>query len=219
MNKYFFEKMFSEQRMEKYFKRYDDAEKAILHYQCNIELSESFYPCLTVFEVALRNSINRELIKFFDKEDWYLQIATTPELTNLNRYITQASKQIIGRNEYLSASKITAELTLGFWVSLFNAEYERILWKDLRRTFPNMPKSERQRKNVAPALNRFRAFRNRIFHHEPICWNLKRIKQIHEEMLMVIAWMNSDLPEWMAAFDRFEQVYTRVEKKLTHTTI
>ncbi|GHT49410.1 hypothetical protein AGMMS49982_02870 [Bacteroidia bacterium] len=215
MDKKFFEKIFSEKRMEKYFIRYENTNKAILHYQCNIELAESFYPCLTVFEVVLRNSVNRELIKLFGKDDWYLQIATTPGLTNLNRYITQASKQITGRNEHLSPSKITAELTLGFWVSLFNAEYELILWKDLRRAFPNMPKSERQRKKVAPALNRFRAFRNRIFHHEPISWNLEQTKQIHEEMLAVITWMNDELPEWVAAFDRFEQVYERVKKQLT----
>ncbi len=37
--------------------------------------------------------------------------------------------------EVITPSKIVAELTLGFWVSLLNAEYERILWKDLRRPF------------------------------------------------------------------------------------
>ena len=35
-------------------------------------------------------------------------------------------------------SKVIAEITLGFWVRLFNAEFERILWKDLRRAFPFM---------------------------------------------------------------------------------
>ena len=50
-------------------------------------------------------------------------------------YITQASKQIIGRHESITPSKIVVELTLGFWVSLLNSEYERLLWKDLRRAF------------------------------------------------------------------------------------
>ena len=137
-----------------------------------------------------------------------------PGLTDLNKYISQANKQIAGRKEYSSPSKIIAELTLGFWVSLFNVEYERVLWKDLRRVFPNMPKTERKRKKVAPFLNRFRTFRNRIFHHEPISWNLERLKQIHIEMLTVMGWINKDIPLWLAPFDRFKDVCKSVEDKL-----
>ncbi len=62
--KYFFEKVFSTERMRRYYAAHptDDA-MAITHYQSNIELSSSFYACLSVFEVALRNSLNRELIR------------------------------------------------------------------------------------------------------------------------------------------------------------
>ena len=214
MDKKTFERAFSEKRMEKYFKWYVDTDKAIMHYQCNIELSEAFYPCINVFEVLLRNSISRELTKLFGREDWYVQFASTPGLTDLNKYVTQANKQIAGRKEYSSSSKIIAELTLGFWISLFNVEYERILWKDLRRVFPNMPKKERQRKKVAPPLNRFRTLRNRIFHHEPISWNMERIKQIHTEILTVLAWMDIDIAAWFETFDRFDKVCKCIEKKL-----
>ena len=214
MDKKTLEKAFSEKRMEKYFKRYTDANKAIVHYQCNIELSEAFYPCINVFEILLRNGINRELTKSFGRGDWYVQFVSTPGLTDLNQYVTQANKQISGRKEYSSPSKIVAELTLGFWVSLFNVEYERSLWKDLRKVFPNMPKRERQRKKVAPPLNRFRTFRNRVFHHEPISWNIERIKQIHSEIFTVITWMNIDIATWFATFDRFDNVCKCVEKKL-----
>jgi hypothetical protein len=215
MDKYFFEKVFSEKRLDKYFNRYvGNTEKAITHYRCNIELSEAFYPCISTFEVAFRNSISRELSVLFGREDWYVAFATTPGLTSLNKYISQANKQIAGRKELSSPSKIIAELTLGFWVSLFNVEYERILWKDLRRIFPNMPKTIRQRKKVAPPLNRFRAFRNRIFHHEPISWNLGKVSQIHTEMLTVMDWMNKDIPLWIAPFDRFDAVFQMAENEL-----
>jgi hypothetical protein len=214
MDRNFFEKTFSEKRMEKYFGRYAAPEKAMLHYQCNIELAEAFYPCITTFEVTLRNAVGRELTALFGREDWYVLFASTPGLTGLNKYITQANKQIAGRKEYTSSSKIIAELTLGFWVSLFNVEYERVLWKSLRKVFPNMPKRERQRKKVAPPLNRFRTFRNRIFHHEPISWNLERLRQIHVEMITVMMWMNRDIPSWLAAFDRFDDVCDSVEKRL-----
>ena len=215
MDKKFFEKFLSEKRLEKYFLRYGgDTEKAISHYRCNIELSEVFYPCISTFEVAFRNAISRELSILFGRDDWYAVFATTPGLTGLNKYISQANRQIAGRKECSSPSKIVAELTLGFWVSLFNVEYERILWKNLRRIFPNMPKKARQRKKVAPPLNRFRAFRNRIFHHEPISWNLGNVAQIHTEMLTVMGWMNKDIPLWVTSFDRFDTVFQKVENEL-----
>jgi len=214
MDKFFFEKVFSEKRLEKYFIRNVDFEKAITHYRCNIELSEAFYPCISTFEIVLRNAISRELSILFGREDWYAAFATTPGLTNLNQYIKQAIQQIAGRKELPTSSKVIAELTLGFWVSLFNVEYERILWKNLRRVFPNMPKTVRQRKHIAPPLNRFRSLRNRIFHHEPISWNLFKLSHIHTEMLTVMGWMHKEIPLWIEAFDRFDSVLQKADGEL-----
>jgi hypothetical protein len=135
-------------------------------------------------------------------------------LTNLNKYILQANKQIAARKEIVTPSKIVAELTLGFWVTLFNVEYERVLWKDLRRVFPNMPKSQRQRKYVASPLNNLRKFRNRVFHHEPISWNLSVLQKIHTDIITVLAWIHKDIPLWLSEFDRFETVCRTIESKL-----
>ena len=206
-NKTFFEKVFSSKRMERYFRLYPgDENRAILHYQCNLELAEAFYTSLSVFEVTLRNALGRELETMTGREDWYAVFANTPGLSKLNRYVTQASKQIAGRHETITPSKVIAELTLGFWVSLLNSEYERLLWKDLRRAFPFMPKAKRQRKNVSAPLNRFRAFRNRVFHNESICWNINRVRDIHSEMMEVLGWMNRDVPGWLSQYDRFPSV-------------
>lgn len=120
--------------MERYFALYPhDEQRAITHYRCNLQLSEAMYVPLSVFEVTLRNALCRELRQMTGRDDWYAVFPNTPGLSNLNRYITQAAKQISGRHEQITPSKIIAELTLGFWVSLLNSEYERILWKDLRR--------------------------------------------------------------------------------------
>ena len=211
-NKLFFEKVFSEKRMERYFILYpNDESRAVKHYQSNIKLTEAFYTSLSVLEVALRNALSRELKTMTGRDDWYVIFANTPGLTNLNKYITQASKQIAGRHEQITTSKIIAELTLGFWVSLLNAEYERLLWKDLRRAFPYIPKKDRKRKNVSAPLNRFRAFRNRVFHNESICWNMKKVQEIHNKLLLVLEWINKDLPEWLTEIDRFENVQEQIK--------
>ena len=198
--------------MERYFILYpNDESRAVKHYQSNIKLTEAFYTSLSVLEVALRNALSRELKTMTGRDDWYVIFANTPGLTNLNKYITQASKQIAGRHEQITTSKIIAELTLGFWVSLLNAEYERLLWKDLRRAFPYIPKKDRKRKNVSAPLNRFRAFRNRVFHNESICWNMKKVQEIHNELLLVLEWINKDLPEWLTEIDRFKNVQEQIK--------
>ena len=213
-NKEYFEKVFSTKRMERYFNSNTDEKRAITHYCCNIELAESFYPCLSIFEVSLRNALSRELQTMTGREDWYVIFSNTPGLTNLNRYITQASKQITGRHETITPSKIVAELTLGFWVSLLNSEYEKILWKHIRRAFPYMPKSERKRKNVSAPLNMIRAFRNRVFHNESICWNLDRVSAIHQEIITVMGWINDGLPKWIEGLDRFEHTKQNIINKM-----
>ncbi|MDF9830396.1 hypothetical protein [Parabacteroides sp. PF5-6] len=213
-NKQYFEKVFSNERMERYFLIHRDEDLAIKHYRCNLELAESFYISLSVFEVALRNALNRELETMAGREDWYIMFSTTPGLENLSRYISQAVKQIVGRREAVTPSKIVAELTLGFWVSLFNSEYERLLWKHLRRAFPYMPKSERRRKNISAPLNTFRGFRNRVFHNESICWNLTRVAEIHSEIIQVMGWINKDLPAWVEPFDRFPDVEKSIRQRL-----
>lgn len=156
--------------------------------------------------VIIWHTTNSFSIKFFQTSGWNAIFPNTPGLSNLNRYITNAIKQISGRREQITPPKVIAELTLGFWVSLLNSEYERILWKDLRRAFPYMPKNKRQRKNVSAPLNRFRAFRNRVFHNESICWNITRVSEIHNEIIEVIGWINKDMPNWLAQLDRVSVV-------------
>ena len=162
----------------------------------------------------MRNALSRELETMTGREDWYAIFPNTPGLTNLNRYVTKASKQIAGRHESITPSKIIAELTLGFWVSLLNAEYELILWKDLRRAFPYLPKKDRQRKTVSAPLNRFRAFRNRVFHNESICWNMHRVQEIHNELLLLLGWINKDLPILLQNIDRFDDVQARIKEEM-----
>ncbi len=217
-DKQFLEKVFSTKRMERYYALYpNDEAKAARHYLCNLRLAEACYTGLSVLEVTLRNSLCRELETMTGREDWYASFHSTPGLVGLNKYITQASRHIIDRKEILTPSKIIAELTLGFWVSLLNREFEQVLWKDLRRAFPYMPKALRQRKNVSAPLNTFRTFRNRVFHNESICWNINRVKEIHDEMRTVMGWMNKDVPEWLAQVDRFDAVLEDIKKELSWT--
>ena len=201
--------------MNRYFCIYgDNVEKAIQHYKCNLKIAEACYPSLSILEVSLRNALSRELETMTGREDWYVEFSTIPELHNLNKYITQATIQIANRHEIVTPSKIVEELTLGFWVSLMDSEYERILWKDLRRAFPYLSKARRQRRTVSSPLNNLRVFRNRIFHNESICWNINHVEKIHSSIIEVIMWINKDIPDWMREFDRFQTVCSEIKSEM-----
>lgn len=208
----YYEKTFSVARMQPYYDKYPGyPDRAEIHYQQNIQLSESLLPSLSVLEVSLRNVLIRELERMTGSRDWYLTFQTIPELKNLHVHVQTASMRIKARGETVTCDKINGELTLGFWVSLFNSEYERILWKALRNSFSYLPKANKKRKTVSAPLNSIRLLRNRVFHHEAIAWNLSKVEELHEHIIRILEWIDPFLPHWMKKIDRFDLVIRRIQ--------
>ena len=202
---------FSSQRLEKYINLYNgDVMKVAAHYKANIALSESLYTSLSVFEVTLRNALSKELERMMGRKDWYSVFPSNPALKSLTSEVTVAIRHISQRGEMVSPDKIIAELTFGFWVTLLNSEYELSLWKSLRLAFPHMPKKDRKRKNVSSPCNALRKLRNRVFHHESICWDLDYITDIHNRLVMVLGWINTDMPSWLDEVDHFCKVVDEI---------
>jgi len=143
-----------------------------------------------------------------------LKIQSITGLKDLNQEITKVVKLISNRGEIINSNKLVAELTLGFWIRLFNAEYENILWKDLRRAFPFCPKPDKQRHKISAPLNIIRNFRNRIYHYEPISWNLQAVKENHQKIYQVSQWLNEELPDFMKEPDRFEEILVASRRAL-----
>lgn len=199
--------------MKPYFDRYPgDEKKAVRHYRQNIQLAEALLPSLSIYEVALRNSLIRELERMTGRKDWYTYFARFPALKALDNQVEVAKQHIVKRGEVVTPDKINGELTMGFWVLLFNAKYERYLWKELRKAFPHMPKPKRQRKYVSAPLNDIRALRNRVFHNESISWSLTRLETLHDSILEVCSWINPAMPLWIMTVERFDKVVLSVKR-------
>lgn len=212
-DKTFFDNSFSSARMSTYYNRYPGNErKALQHYRQNIQLAEALLPSLSIYEVALRNSIIRELEQMTGRKDWYAYFSAIPALKGIYAQIDVAKQHITKRGEMVTPDKINGELTMGFWVVLFNAKYERHLWKALRKSFPYMPKPKRQRKYVSTPLNAIRVLRNRVFHNECISWNLARLEDLHNSILEVCSWINPALPHWIKTVERFDNVILSIKR-------
>ena len=178
---------FTSQRLKKYILLYDgDEAKVVAHYKANLALAESLYT--------------------------YAVFPSNPALKSLTSEVTVAIRHISQRGEMVTPDKIVAELTFGFWVTLLNSEYELTLWKGLRLAFPYMPKKDRKRKNVSSPCNALRKLRNRVFHHESICWDLDYISGIHSRLVQVLGWMNQDMPGWLEGVDNFNKVVDSIRR-------
>ncbi|WP_052403135.1 hypothetical protein [Legionella massiliensis] len=118
----------------------------------------------------------------FDTEHWFdLPFLHPRERKQISQVIDDLRK----RNKSIEAGRIVAELSFGFWTSLFDIRYEhsQVLWpKLLKGTFQYLPKRQRTRAFLSRELNRIRFLRNRVFHHEPI-WPWKDLAQQHQQIL------------------------------------
>ena len=206
---------FSAQRLSKYVAyNHGDSERTVMHYKANLRLAESLYISLSVFEVTLRNSLSRELCNMAGKADWFDIFYVYSDLKSLVPEIDKAKTQIRNRGEKVNTDKLISELTFGFWVMLLNSQYERVLWKSLRKAFPNLPKKDRQRKNVSAPCNTLRRLRNRIFHQEAICWDLYYLTCLHDNLVTVLGWMNTDIQQWLESIDPFDNVCANIRKDM-----
>ena len=185
----------------------NDFGKAYLLYKANIELSEAFYPVLSVLEICLRNAINEQLKEHFNDSYWFKN-HLPPEF---RPFVLEAEQKITSQHKTVTADKIIAELNFGFWNRLFNRHYTGLLWKPLRLIFKNTPKHLRQRDTIADYLFRVRKLRNRVYHYEPIFRNLQDVEKQFNEMLEFIIWLDKDLPQLLDNIDRFKEIFIKAK--------
>lgn len=145
----------------------------------------------------MRNQIDQSCKLYFKNDNWLTEILPI----ELSHQINENKSRLIKSKKEITNSRILAELNFGFWTTLFNRKYARIFWKPLHRIFPNMPKENKKRTEVSSRLNHIRVFRNRIYHYEPIIWDLEILKKKREEILETIYWLDSDTYEWTKTFN------------------
>ncbi|MGY6562778.1 MAG: hypothetical protein ACXITV_11810 [Luteibaculaceae bacterium] len=189
--------------------------KALGHFKANLVISESFYPTLSILEIGLWNSIDLQLRKHYNTNDWF----ENPDFIKLvGRFqiekISHARQTILSERKNISSGGIIAELSFGFWTSLFDTKFEKNLWKPLRLAIPNCPKEIRKRKTMSSKLNGIRKLRNRIFHYEAISWNYDVLKKYRNDILEILDWLDKDLLEWIYETDRCGQILEEFKGKM-----
>jgi hypothetical protein len=163
-------------------------------YNLNLILSKNLYIPLSVLEVSIRNAINKHFTQFYGN-GWLINEASFLQRDAIKK-ITESKNRILERKETLTSEKLIAELSFGFWTSLFQQPYDKLLrFNNLKQIFSNLPKKEDKvidRKYISAQLNLIRSCRNRIFHHEKITAKSK-FSHIENDILEILNFLDIEL--------------------------
>jgi hypothetical protein len=228
-----FEFYLSPERMLRYYNAcgYNKA-KAKKLYRINLKLSKSFLPLLSLFEVGLRNAIDRELSRHFADPDWIIHQQSgfmispslggkmvkgriLPERYLLNE-VNKAHDKLRRSSVSVTSARLIAEQNFGFWTAMFDKKYFHTLNRSPLNAF-SAASTLIDETVVFPKLRQLRNFRNRISHHEPICFNQQgkccssSATTARHLIFELSTWIGGDFRAYLSQID---SGYTGIQLKL-----
>lgn len=168
-------------------------------YKKNLRMSEKYYSLLSIFEISLRNSIDFYFTQKISS-DW---LDSDVLHKDTKQKVQEAKNKILRRKESPTHDKVLAELSFGFWTSLFRKSYSNLFrLKDIKHIFPNLPAKNEQLLNrniIDKKLNHIRKFRNRVFHYERII-NKAEYKNIDKEIQELLVYFDLEVYKFAEEF-------------------
>lgn len=217
-----FEDLISSERMRKYVVACEnDTRKAMKLYRLNLKLSQEMFTIISYFEVTLRNKIDKVMRQYYGN-DWLKDLIMPGGnfynnrcVEKTNRIINNAYMELQNSNNY-SHSKLLATMEFGVWKYLFSTAHYRLTGRVLLRAFPKKPKSspkmQYDHNYIFHELNFINNIRNRIAHHEPICFgNSIEIDTTYAlthyaHMITLFQWMDIDAQDLLYGLDHIHKV-------------
>lgn len=183
----------------------NDTRKAMTLYRKNLKLSQELFTVISCFEVALRNAIEEHYRATLG--DHWLRDSIQPGArfdnggTQFTRDTIEKALRSLGPR--YTHPKLVAELGFGFWRFMFSRNQFRACGQTLLRIFPNKPVStplvQYNANYVLNKLAKVNEVRNRIAHHEPVCFQLRHpivdttFAQVHyNNIIQLFQWMQVD---------------------------
>lgn len=199
----------SRERLERYRPPSGPDLEMLTNYYWNILLCEALYPSLNCAEVALRNTIHTTLSDFCRTEYWF----DDANLVYPEQYrdAREARAKLARRRQAVTAGRIVAELSFGFWVQMLAKRYEARIWMPgqfalMQRAFPNVSRRSRNLHSIHTRFWSINLLRNRVFHFEPV-WHDRELQQKHADIVAAIGWISSGQQAAERLLDRFPETY------------
>ena len=228
MNYKEFERILSKKRIDRYLKACQgNSRKAMTLYRYNLQLTQDVFTIISCFEVALRNAIDVHLIPILG-EEWLKNsvqpggVFTDPKLNKTREIIERAYHKLVKNGTY-SHSKLLAEMEFGIWKYMFSPMQYRLTGRTLLKIFPNKERSSAEiqynQSYIFNELDKVNTLRNRLAHHEPICFYLNEpnidtgyILTEYKKIQCLFAWMNIDSHSMLYGLDHVLSTCNKINK-------
>lgn len=220
-----FEKTITQPRLNRYLNACgNDTRRAMTLYRKNLKLSQEVFTVLSCFEVALRNKIDNHYTTIHGN-NWLRDAAArggfydTPQ--NYKTKLT-INDTIAKLGASYTHYKLVADLGFGFWRYMFVDRQYRAAGNTLLRIFPSRPTStplfNYNHTFIYNELAKINNLRNRIAHHEPICFlagaavkETTYIRQHYNLILQLFQWMQIDEAALLYGLDHINTVCTEID--------
>ena len=220
-----FENIMSVYRMNRYVTACrGNTKKAMTLYRLNLKLSQEMFTVISCFEVALRNAIDKYYLTTLGS-DWLRHSAATGGIfDNRNCRITAhaINDEIHALGGHYSHGKVVAGLGFGIWRYLFASHQYHQAGSNLLRIFLAKPRStattQYNQTYVLNQLAQINSIRNRIAHHEPICFqpglpvkSTIYVRQHYNLILQFFQWMSIDQSALLYGLDHINRVCNDID--------
>lgn len=223
-----FQHIVSENRLQRYVMACNgNQSRAIVLYRRNVAVSLEMFAVVGAFEVALRNSIDRVMKSNFGN-DW-LRDAILPggifdnhSCRDHARIIRSAYEKLERQGRY-THTHLLSKMEFGIWKYMFSSPQFRAANRVLLQAFPNKPTSTReiQYNNtfIFNELDHVNSLRNRIAHHEPICFptgyatiTTSYIQFIYNKIMTLFDWLGIDAKNYLWGIDHVNHICNRINQ-------
>lgn len=220
------EQVISSERLHRYYVACDgNAEKAVVLYRANVNASVQMFAVVGAFEVALRNAIDKTMTERYGN-DWLRDailpggIFDRPQCRDHARIIRSAYEKLVRHNNY-THTHLLSKMEFGVWKYLFSSPQYRAAGRILLGIFPNRPSSSRQEHYnntfIFNELDHVNSLRNRIAHHEPICFSTGfadittvYIEFIYKKIIKLMEWLGLDTRKYLFGIDHVRQACCKI---------
>ena len=182
--------------------------KAMALYRYNVKLCQKYYAVLNIFEIIFRNAVDRHFRTYYNDPNWIEQqlqaggmLAYSPQKADALKHINELKKKGI-----LTPDKVVSAQSFGFWTYMFNKIPFNAGGKKILDIFPNKQVGLGQ-KAVYNELQDIKQFRNRIAHHEPICFdasgnrNMSYAQTNYQQILKYISFLGYSDKQFLFGYD------------------
>lgn len=224
-----FEQIISAPRLGRYVRACaNNTKKAMTLYRLNLRLSQELYTVVSCFEIALRNAIDAHYTAQLGP-DWLRDSVArggmfdVPQCFNTAKVIRGGLTKFARKGIPYTHHKLVAEMDFGLWRYLFAKPQFNAGGRTLLRVFPSKPTStplvQYNNTFIFNELAHINDVRNRMAHHEPICFQVGQavissafVRQQYALTRTLFQWMEVDEAGLLYGLDHIEMVCDKLDQ-------